>query len=168
MDGGEEAIMDFRPILGHENYEITSSGIIRRVMTQNLVKTQISDSGYRVVTLWTSGVKKTRRVSKLIWESFNDCKCEETIDHINQNKIDDKLENLRCISNQENSKNKNIYKGNKYSLTEDIKREIMQKIKQGTTAYRIFKDYGLPSKYLYSVLKRGSWDKYIDESRGIQ
>lgn len=160
--------MNFRPILGHENYEISEDGTIRRLMTQNLVKTQISDSGYRVVTLWTNKTKKTRRLARLIWQSFNDCECTETIDHINQNKLDDRLENLRCISNKENSKNKTIYKGNKYSLTDDIKKDIIKKIKSGVTTYQIWKQYGIPTKYINSVVKRGTWNKYLDDSTGIQ
>lgn len=160
--------MEFRPVFQHENYEISQDGTIRRAMNQNVLKTQISESGYQVVTLWTKGQKKTRRIAKLIWQSFNKCECTESIDHINQNKLDDRLDNLRCISIKDNCSNRTIYKENKYSLTEEVKVEILKKLQLGYTTYQIWKEYGLPTKYLSSVLKRGTWNKYLNDNGGIQ
>ena len=81
---------EWRPILNHENYEISNEGNIRRKSTGIPVKQSLDDREYYCVMLWTNNKQYKKRVHRLIWNSFNDCICEETVDHVNQNKHDNK------------------------------------------------------------------------------
>jgi len=90
------------------------------------------------------------------------CECGETVDHIDQNKHNNNLNNLRCISNRDNAKNRGtIYnKTNKYNLTPELKRSLVIKYKAGEiSSYQIYKQYGIPSNYFFECLRRGNWEK---------
>lgn len=162
----------WKEILGHENYEITSSGKIRRKKNGKELKPYISDRGYYTVTLWNpkEKTKKIMKVGKLVWQTFNDCECKKTIDHIDRNKTNDVLSNLRCISNKDNSNNKDIYKSvNKYNLDENKKKEIITNLMNGTwTMTKIFKLFGIPSNYMVVVKKRGSWNYLLNDENGVR
>lgn len=153
---------EWKPILKHENYEISNEGNIRRKLNGTEVKQNLDDREYYSVMLWSNNKQHKKRVHRLIWNTFNECECAETVDHINQDKHDNRLSNLRCISSKENSKNKPPVsnKTNKYNLTPELKRSLVIKYKAGeTTSYQIYKDYGIPSNYFFECLKRGKWEK---------
>lgn len=153
---------DWKPVLNHENYEINSEGVIRRKLTGIEVKQYLDDREYYSVMLWTNKKQYRKRVHRLLWTTFNDCNCENTVDHIDQNKLNNVLSNLRCISNKDNANNRPTIsnKTNKYKLSPEIKRSLILKYKAGeTTSYKIYKEYGIPSNYFFEMLKRGSWEK---------
>jgi hypothetical protein len=153
---------EWKPILNHENYEISNEGNIRRKSTGTPVKQALDDREYYSIMLWTNKKQYKKRVHRLIWNSFNDCECKQTVDHINQDKHDNRLENLRCISNRDNAKNRGTIsnKTNKYNLTPELKRSLVIRYKAGElTSYQIYKEYGIPSNYFFECLKRGRWEK---------
>lgn len=150
-------------IYDYPNYVISNMGRIKNVRRGNLVKPADDGSGYLVVGLFYNGKRNTKRVARLVWNSFNQCDCAETIDHINRDKSDNRLKNLRCVTMAENRENKiNDNVKNKYNLTDDIRGEIAQKLLTGEwTTWTVLKKYGLPTKYSRNVRSRGSWNKYI-------
>lgn len=149
----------------HENYEVSNHGRIRRKLNEKVLLQQVSEREYSMVTIHTAGKKSTRRISKLIWESFNRCECKETVDHIDRNKSNNTLGNLRCISHSENNKNRAIYKDkNKYNLNDQIKTEIVNKVhSKEMTIYKVWKHYGIPTNYLTTVIQRGTWNKFLND-----
>lgn len=154
----------------HENYEISNLGQIRRKKTGKILKTRPGTNKYIMVTLWTNGKKYTRNIARIVWESFNDCACGLTIDHIDRNKANNTLSNLRCITMDENRKNRTIYRmKNKYNLDDDKKRNIITNLLTGQwTTYRASKETGIPTNYLDIVVKRGTWNKLVNETIGVQ
>ena len=139
---------EWRPILNHENYEISNEGNIRRKSTGIPVKQSLDDREYYCVMLWTNNKQYKKRVHRLIWNSFNDCECGETVDHINQSKTDNRLSNLRCISNRDNAKNRPTIsnKTNKYNLDDKLKKSLIIRYKAcEISSYQIYKEYGRPS-----------------------
>jgi hypothetical protein len=153
---------EWRPILNHENYEVSNEGNIRRKSTGKAVKQSLDDREYYSIMLWTNKKQYRKRVHRLIWNSFNDCECEETVDHIDRDKHNNNLNNLRCISNRENSINRPTIsnKTNKYNLDDKLKKSLVIRYKAGEiSSYQIYKQYGLPSNYFFEQLKRGNWDK---------
>jgi hypothetical protein len=153
----------------HENYEVSNMGQIRRKMNDRILKQQEASNGYIMVTVWTRKKKYTRNIARIVWESFNDCGCGLTIDHIDRDKKNNKLENLRCITMEDNRKNCSIYKKeNKYDLNDDKKKTIITNlVKKGWTTYKVWKEFGIPTNYMDSVYKRGSWNHLIDETNGV-
>lgn len=166
-------MIEWRPIPNHENYEASNTGEIRRVRNERIVSQRKKEEllGYKVICLYTNKKKYTKNVARLIWNAFNDCECEHTIDHIDRDASNNNIENLRCITHSENSRNRNIYSrdSNKYNLTDEIKREIITKYKSGEmSTWDIIHKYKIPSNYIHMVLKRGSWDKLINEPDNVQ
>jgi hypothetical protein len=115
--------------------------------------------------LWYNKKRYTKRVGRLVWMSFNQCDCAETIDHINGDAGDDRLVNLQCISFDDNrAKRKNYSKKNKYNLSKKTKGAIYRGIKSGKeTTWTIMKKYGIPLNYIMTTMRRDSWARYADE-----
>lgn len=161
--------MVWKECFGFEKYEVNELGEIRN-MKGLILKTRLDNRGYDMVRIYRGKEKHSRRISKLVWESFNEKRCKQTIDHIDRDKHNNNINNLRCISSKENSQNRNNYsnKLNKYNLTEELKRMIMTDIKKKNKSLsKIQNEYGIPTNYTSSVLKRGTWNKYLDDGQGI-
>ena len=163
---------EWRVCTRHPNYEASSEGKVRKTTTKRLLKPTIQDRtrDYEVVCLYTNGKKYSRRLGRLIWETFNDVPCGASIDHIDRNAKNNRIENLRCVTSKENSCNRDNYsnKTNKYSLTDDDKRIIINKLKSREwTSWTVMKEYKIPTNYTHMVVKRGTWDKFIDEQSTI-
>jgi hypothetical protein len=157
--------IEWRVIPSFPNYEASNTGFIRRKKTEIQLKSRNIDNQreYQVVSLFYNKVKYNKKVARLIWEAFNDCACGMTIDHIDRNKVNNNITNLRCISIADNHKNRTIYKSkNKYNLTDEIKIEIISNYRNGIwTTWDIMNKYNIPSNYITSVIKRGSWDRIL-------
>lgn len=62
--------------------------------------------------------EKTIRAHRVIWEIFNgEIPDGMQIDHVNHIRHDNRIENLRLVSNQENSKNNSMKKNNTSGVT---------------------------------------------------
>lgn len=145
-------------------YEISNLGNIRNAKTERKLSIRQDGKEYRMVTLYYNGKNYTKRVGRYVWMSHNKQFCSKTIDHINQDAGDDRIENLQCISMEENLDKRRKHKKipNKYNLTKELKGYIHKSISNGTeTTWTIMKKYGIPLNYIGTTIKRGSWAKYV-------
>lgn len=153
------------------NYEASNLGNVRHIKRQKNRKVYPLDfiKKYEVIGITYMGKKYTKKVARLVWEAFNGKPCDMTIDHIDRNTTNNKIENLRCISCKENSNNKGLQpKGNKYNFTNEDKKTIITNIdSKEWTAWDVMKKYNVPMNYIYSVVRRGTWKKYLNESSSI-
>ena len=102
--------MDFVPLpQPYEKYSINKSGEIMNNVKKNILKMWINKSGYKYYSLRNSVLKQKRNLSmhRLLGLSFidnpNNYPC---IDHIDRNRKNNNLSNLRWVSYQMNSINK--------------------------------------------------------------
>lgn len=153
------------------NYEASNLGNVRHIKRKINRKVYPLDfiKGYKVIGITYMGKKYTKKVARLIWEAFNDKPCDMTIDHIDRDATNNKIENLRCVSCKENSKNKGPQpRVNKYQFNNEDKKTIITKMESKEwTVWDVMKKYHVPMSYIYSVIRRGSWKKYVNESGTI-
>jgi hypothetical protein len=98
----------FKPIHGYEgHYEVSNMGNVRSVKfkKEKLLKKSLNTSGYQQVGLHKKGNIKTLQVHQLVAIVFlhhTPCGHNLVIDHINDIKTDNRVENLQIITNREN------------------------------------------------------------------
>ena len=141
-------------------YAASNLGRIKNIKRDTIIAQSDTDNRqYQKVCISYKNKPYTKKVARLVWAAFNGCECPETIDHIDGDVLNNKIENLACISNKENCAKKNIYRKNinKYNLTDDIRREILTKYLNGISVWHLSYEYQIPTNYLYTTFKRGSW-----------
>lgn len=112
-------------------------------------------------------------VSHLVWMTFNNQEIPEgmVIDHVNCNSLDNRPENLQCISYSENIKRSYKYtrtsfvNGNRNGLTKfntQVVGEILEKYKSGCTQKELVDLYGISQKQVSGItLKQRRKEIYI-------
>ncbi len=103
---------EWKKIENFPNYEVSNLGNVRSI--RGIIKGGLDTDGYRQIHLYNrdgGGYKGTgrytRKIYRLVLEAFGNKPNGKTqIDHINRNKEDDRLENLRWVTSQENNCNR--------------------------------------------------------------
>ncbi len=117
---------DFTPIKNYETYAINKKGQILDLRSKKLMKQypNISAGDYLQVSLINENGYKTFRVHRLVGETFlENTENKSTIDHIDRNRHNNNLENLRWANHTEqnyNTESKGKIK-HKFIMLEDIK-----------------------------------------------
>lgn len=101
------------PVSGFKNYIINSDGVI--YSQKGEMKQQIINS-YKQIGL-RNGKLNFFSVHRLVYQHFGkDWNPEMSIDHINGDRADNRIENLRMATRQQQSFNKGVQKNNKLGV----------------------------------------------------
>jgi hypothetical protein len=103
-----ETRIEWRPSIGQ--YEVSSDGQVRRVGGAVL---RNRGGLYPNVALSTNGKPKTYMIHRLVALAFLGLKHGQVVDHINGDKNDNRVANLRCVTQRENT---STFKRNNRSL----------------------------------------------------
>ena len=98
---------EYKKIDGYDNYEISNFGNVRNTNTGRILKNHKNIHGYYIVDLHKEGTRKTLTIHRLIGLHFipNPDNLRE-IDHIDRNRTNNSITNLRWISHGNNQRNK--------------------------------------------------------------
>lgn len=104
--------MDFVPLKSLNNqFGINEKSEIINFKTGRIIRPYVGTDMYQHVTLFLNGKKIRKRVHRLMAEAFlNNC---EVVDHIDGDKSNNLLTNLRSVTHSENIKK--AYKENNYT-----------------------------------------------------
>ncbi len=103
----------FEPLKGYEGlYEINKHGDIktleRRGTDERILKPCICNNGYKMVSLYKNGKGSTKTLHRLLALQFiPNPENKRCIDHIDRNRLNNAIDNLRWATYSEN--NSNIY-----------------------------------------------------------
>jgi hypothetical protein len=117
-----------KPIIGYEGlYEISNFGNVKSlgIITNNqyggerILKPSVNSNGYYSVTLCKNKKHKTYFIHTLVWDHFgreNRDHYKFTIDHINDNKLCNRIDNLQILRQRDNVAKyyRSISKSSKY------------------------------------------------------
>ena len=98
----------WKPVVGYEGlYEVSSEGRVRSLNYKRQYRIQVLVQNYSrkypYVILCKDGKIKTRLVHLLVWEAFNGTIPKGMqVNHINEIKTDNRLENLNLMTPKEN------------------------------------------------------------------
>ena len=103
----------YKIIKDFENYSVSNFGNIINNKTGKVLKPGINTNGYYKVSLCSDGNIYQKLVHKLIAESFiANPYNKQCVDHINNDRLNNNVNNLRWASYQENSMNSKLNSNN--------------------------------------------------------
>ena len=153
--------MAFETLRVNTNYEICTEypHVIRKKANGRIVSEYVEHNGYVRLNLSEriNGITVQRKyykhklVAKQFIENPNDY---DYVDHINRNKLDNRIENLRWCSASDNSKNKSSTCGVKYEFFDDIDDEAVAVTDYGRHQFENY--YYVPEEdsfYFYNGVK---------------
>lgn len=90
------------------HYLVSDDGRVYSVRSNKLLKFTFDKDGYSYYVLCVSGERHTVKAHRLVAMAFiPNTENKPAIDHINGNKLDNRVENLRWVTNKENTHNPN-------------------------------------------------------------
>lgn len=97
----------WKPVVGFEDfYEVSDTGRVFSLRQGKVMACTLSDQGYPRVTLCSPGEKRVNtNVHKLVGQAFDIEGSGTEIDHINRDRSDNRVCNLRWCSRHENQTN---------------------------------------------------------------
>ena len=102
----------FRKIKGYENYVVSNFGNVKNTKSGHILKPG-KRIGYDYVNLCKNGNKKHMNIHRLVANSFITNPLNKPfVDHIDNNKTNNNMNNLRWCTSQENNRNSSIGKCN--------------------------------------------------------
>ena len=118
----EEPVVEFVPLLHFEaDYEILNHYpfTIRKKSNHRVLRESDRGNGYIQINLNGKPYYKHRLISLQFLPNPDPINFD-VIDHLNHDRTDNRLENLRWCSSSTNSKNKSSHKGVRYEFIDDI------------------------------------------------
>ena len=126
----------FFKIVDFENYEINKLGVVKNIKTQRVLKQHIDKYGYLRISIYHNDKKrKTLNTHRLLGIQFiPTTDYSLVIDHIDRNKLNNSLDNLRWCSVSENNFNRG-----EWTYSDKYKTGcILEKKNKGNNTFRLF------------------------------
>lgn len=151
------------------NYYICEHGEILSRKTNykkiKILKHIINQHNYHTVFLRKNGKQYNKRISNLVMETFVGAKQKGLeVDHIDGNRENDHLSNLRYVSRKENMEKAQMQKGSKQwnsKLNEQQVLEIRQKYKlishNKSNAHELSIQYNISQSTINCIVRRSAW-----------
>ena len=119
---------EWRSVSGNANYQVSNIGRVRNVETERILMPRVGGSGkcYFIVALYKDNTRANSYIHRHVAQEFIDNPdSKKYVDHIDHNKTNNTILNLRWVSNSENSMNrmKRQNTSSKYKGVSFLKRE---------------------------------------------
>jgi len=141
----------FRPIPGFARYEVSTLGEIRNIKTGTILKPQMQSSGYYSNLIRADdGTRKHILVHRAVCLAFKpNPHNHPEVDHINHNRTDNTLGNLRWSSVEDNRRNKT-------RPFPPYRNDVISLLETGMSGSAIAQHLGIIPCYVYKIRKEMS------------
>lgn len=104
----------WKTIKNYPNYKVSSKGRVKNVKYDRIIKPSDNGRGYQCLNLLKNGKsKKSFKIHRLVGITFLiNSENKKQIDHIDNNRQNNNVNNLRWVTNQENQFNASLSKNN--------------------------------------------------------
>jgi hypothetical protein len=125
----------FLTIKDYPNYAVSNLGRVKNLKKKQILKPSTDDKGYHAVGLSINGIVKTQKVHRLVANTFlSNIEKKPCVDHIDGDKSNNDLQNLRFATIMENNRNRrkqqkqssSKYKGLYYCTTRNKYRVLIR------------------------------------------
>ena len=164
----------FKEVPGHPNYEVNAYSTIRRIRpAQGTWKNRrlsptVNSNGYMTVRLTSKGKGKNEYLHRIVALTFigPPPSAKHEVDHIDGNKANNRVSNLRWVTREENMKfahaNGQIHnKGSNHALAklnEDQVSQIRESFKAGRqTPKQLAAHFKVSLATIYSIVSNKTW-----------
>lgn len=119
------------PLNKLENYEVSNLGNVRNLTNKKQLKFCKSPSGYLFLRVTVKGMKINYKVHRLVMAAFVRIpKKEDIVNHINNIRYDNRLENLEYVTIVQNANRTIINKSRKKIIIETFESKIWDSAKE--------------------------------------
>ena len=128
MQTSSQDTLEFETLVIDNDYEIALDHypyIIRRRSNHRVIKETLMKNGYKCVTL-KGKQYYIHRVVAIQWIENDDPENKTQVDHVNHDRSDNRLQNLRWCTASENQINKTSYAKNKFEYLDELSNEAFE------------------------------------------
>jgi len=136
------------------NYSVTSKGEVFNEDGYQLNPYTQSD-GYKQIKMYDNGCVTAKYVHRMVWEQFvGPIPPKMEINHINEDKTDNRLENLEMITNEENIRKRSY---NKLNLEKCISIRKEYEENKDITLNKLAQRYDCHSTTIHNCITKKTW-----------
>lgn len=132
---------EWRPIRDY-NYEVSSDGEIRNKENKKIIKQRVNTYGYKIADIQVNKKSKTFVVHRLVAEAFLGVKQKDEnqwqVDHLDRDRTNNKVENLRWATRSENLENRIVTKRKNFEMSIKTIKEIIRLYESGKSPNEIY------------------------------
>lgn len=149
-----------KDIIGFENYAVDEYGNVYSKKKNLALKPLNNGNGYLKVNLYKDAKLTQQYIHRLVAEAFIDNPNNyKYVDHIDRNKTNNKVENLRWVSAKENTDN--LAGKPRYSVSKEGQgrhdsltiQNIREDYKAGATVMELARQYNIPRQSISRFIK---------------
>jgi hypothetical protein len=125
-------IVEWRIVAGFDRYEVSNTGLVRNRETNRVLRPGRDRDGYLMVIFSNENQRSPQRIHKLVATAFLGDSEGRVCDHIDRNRTNNHVSNLRYCSQSENCKNRIGYDGIVYDRVPTLPEEAIEVNEYGT------------------------------------